>query len=236
MSMRTVALALAVSAALPAAAQAATAFASNDVHVRAGPATGFRIVGRLHDGERVQVDRCTTGYAWCHVSHRGRDGWVAARFLYDRRYGRRRPLSHFGLNLDIPQLNLHVGIGPQGRKMWPNRPPRGPAVVPGERGPRGYRSADRGPGRRGHGSRMARVCFYEDFNFGGKSFCADAGQNDRSLGQDWNDRISSIRVMGGARVRVCEDFDYAGRCHVVSRDRRRLTGRNNDIISSYRVM
>ena len=183
MSIRSIVLAVAASAVLPAAAQAATAFAETSVHVRAGPSTGRRIVDTLRGGERVDVDRCTRGYSWCHVTHRGADGWVAARYLNDRRYGQRRPLDRFGLSLNIPQLGLRFGVGPDGARVGPSRGNR------------------RGDNRR----RVARVCFYENFNYGGRHFCAPAGRADSSLGNFWNDRISSIRVMGGASVRVCQD-------------------------------
>ncbi len=214
MTARRILLALAASVLLPAAANAATAFASVDLNVRNGPSTGNRVVDVLRNGERVEVDHCNRGYTWCHVSHSGPDGWVAARYLNDRRYGSRRPLNRFGFSLNIPELNLRIGTGPRG--------PRFP---------------DGRNGRDGRGDqRNARVCFYEDFNYKGRHFCADEGRASASLSNYWNDRISSIRVMGDARVRVCEDDGFSGRCHVVTRDRSALRGRNNDIISSYRVM
>ena len=84
------------------------------------------------------------------------------------------------------------------------------------------------------GRHSGRVCFYEDFNYRGASFCARPGSADRSLGS-FNDRISSIRVIGDAQVKVCEDFGFNGRCATLDRSRARLNGNNNDIISSYRV-
>ncbi len=220
MSFRSIVLAVAASALLPAAAQAATAFASTAVHVRAGPGTGNPIVDTLHAGERVRVDQCTRSYSWCHVSHRGADGWVAARFLNDRRNGTRRPLDRFGFRLNIPQFNLHVGVGPNGAYAGQSR---------------ANRRADNK--RRGNANRRqaARVCFYENYGYGGRHFCAHPGQSDSALGKRWNDTISSIRVSGGASVQVCQNFNYGGRCHVVNHDMARIGGRNNDVISSYRV-
>jgi uncharacterized protein YraI len=218
MTLRTTLVAAAVAAAMPGAALAATAYSSTSLNVRSGPGTNYRVVDQLRDGERVEIDQCNRGYTWCHVSHRGPDGWVAARYLNDRRYGQRRPINRFGLSLNIPQLDLRFGVGRDG-----------PYVDRGRRGP----PRD---GRDGRGRRQARVCFYEDYNFGGNSFCANEGQARRSLGNYWNDRISSIRVMGNARVRVCEDFNYGGRCRVLSGNKRSLSGRNNDVISSFRVM
>lgn len=108
-----------------------------------------------------------------------------------------------------------MGVGPNGAHIAPDR------------------RARRGNGR---GNERARVCFCEDFNYRGRHFCRRPGQADRDIRAAWNDRISSIRVMGGASVRLCENDGFGGRCHVVTRDRRRLGGRNNDMTSSYRVM
>ena len=83
-------------------------------------------------------------------------------------------------------------------------------------------------------ARDDRVCFYEDFNYGGRSFCMEPGDRRNSLGP-WNDRISSIRVFGDAEAQVCEHNNFNGRCAVVDSNQRRLAPRNNDIISSIRV-
>lgn len=87
----------------------------------------------------------------------------------------------------------------------------------------------------GGGEPRASVCFYEHFNFEGARFCANPGQTEASLGDNWNDRISSIRVSGDARVQVCEHFGFDGQCTQIDRDVRQLGGNWNDAISSYRV-
>lgn len=89
----------------------------------------------------------------------------------------------------------------------------------------------RRPGRPGGGE----VCFYEHVNYEGDRFCMEPGENRSSLGSSWNDTISSIRVSGGAEARVCEHFDYEGRCATVDRNVRNLGSRGNDMISSIRV-
>lgn len=210
---------------LPAAAMAADAVATSGVHVRAGPGTNYQVVDTLHAGERVDVDRCDRGYDWCRVSHYGPDGWVSARYLSDARYARgRRPLNQYGVALNIPALGFQFGIGSNGAYA-------GPSYYPG------YPNRDRDRDRNGRNdrNRMAQVCFYEDFNYKGDRFCAHPGQADNALRGHWNDRISSIRIEGDAKVRVCEDYNYRGRCHTVTSNDSALRGRNNDIISSYRV-
>ena len=87
-----------------AAASAATAYASTTVNVRAGAGTGYSVVDVLHEGERVDVDRCKG--AWCFVEKSGPDGWVNANYLTqdreddrfdrdDRRYDRRDGFEFF---------------------------------------------------------------------------------------------------------------------------------------------
>ena len=87
------------------------------------------------------------------------------------------------------------------------------------------------PGRPG-GSRD-RVCFYENTNFRGDSFCARPGERLARLGR-WDDSIRSIEVRGSAEVQVCERTNFNGRCIVISRSVANLRGAN-DNISSLRV-
>jgi hypothetical protein len=62
-----------------------------------------------------------------------------------------------------------------------------------------------------HGGRWERggACFYKDPGFGGGFFCIRRGERRESLG-DYGDKISSIRVFGGARVTVFDDRDFRG--------------------------
>jgi len=79
------------------------------------------------------------------------------------------------------------------------------------------------------------VCFYEDANYRGNYFCATAGEEQPSV-QDWNDRISSIRVFGGAQVEVFSNIDYKGTARRISSNAPNLAEQDlNDQISSFRV-
>ncbi|KQY11525.1 SH3 domain-containing protein [Rhizobium sp. Root482] len=72
-------------------AQAASAVVTSTVHLRSGPGTNFRTIGRVHARERVRVNRCDRSLRWCQVQpRRGRTGWVSSRFL-DRVSGNHRP-------------------------------------------------------------------------------------------------------------------------------------------------
>jgi uncharacterized protein YraI len=120
---------------------------------------------------------------------------------------RSRPLNQFAFSLNIPQLGFTIGLGQSGIVVRPGQPPQ----------------------------QLARVCFYEHANYQGNSFCVREGQANARLGQTWNDKISSIRVQGGAQVRVCEHWDFQGTCRVYRGNVAFVGPGNNDIISSYRV-
>jgi hypothetical protein len=56
----------------------------------------------------------------------------------------------------------------------------------------------------------AGACFYKDQDFRGDFFCLKAGERWPSLPGGFNDRITSIRVFGGARLRVFNDGNFGG--------------------------
>ncbi len=191
---------------------AAATESTTALHVRSGPSTNYTVVDTLYSGERVDVQRCQTS-GWCLIAHNGPDGWVSARYLTD--------------------------TGQTSRPTQPERPPRDTRNQPDvnfsfSTNGFGFSIGNGGDLNPRPGRHTGRVCFYEDFNYRGASFCARPGRADRSLGS-FNDRISSIRVIGDAQVKVCEDFGFNGRCATLDRSRAQLNGRNNDIISSYRV-
>jgi len=142
---------------------------------------------------------------WCRINHTGPDGWVSARYLTNiDQRGGSQQSAEPDINFSVDVPGFSFSIG-NGGDFRPR------------------------PGRP-----SGEVCFYEDYNYRGASFCAEPGQRNASLGS-FNDRISSIRVRGDAQVQVCEDYNFDGRCAVLDRNRPSLQGRNNDIISSYRV-
>lgn len=191
----------------PSLAQAATA--TGAVNVRNAPINGA-IVDTLQRGEEVEIDRCQSN-GWCYVIKSGPDGWVSANYLSndgeDDNLPTRpsRPSADVSIGFSVPGFSFQIGNG--GFDIRPDRPGR--------------------PGRND------RVCFYEDNNFRGDSFCVRPGERLSSLG-NWNDEISSIRVRGDAQALVCQDNNFRGRCVVVTRDIRSL-GSANDQISSIRV-
>jgi len=64
------------------------------------------------------------------------------------------------------------------------------------------------------------VCIYEDIDFRGRYECFDTGDEVADFGRrsGWNDRISSIRVHGVARVTLYRDINFRGDRITIDRD------------------
>src|SRR5262245_8047996 len=54
------------------------------------------------------------------------------------------------------------------------------------------------------------VCFYKDTDFHGDYFCIVGGNALSAMPEDMNDKISSIRIFGGADVTVFRDAGFSG--------------------------
>jgi hypothetical protein len=87
---------------------------------------------------------------------------------------------------------------------------------------------------RGRNWERGGACFYKDADYGGEFFCLERGEEVRDLQED-NDKITSVRMFGGARVTIYEDNDFRGRSRQLSSDVRNLGGSWNDRVSSIRV-
>ena len=80
------------------------------------------------------------------------------------------------------------------------------------------------------------VCFFKDPNFHGDYFCARSGENSGSVPDGMNDKVSSIRVFGGAEVVVFKDIRFAGRSSRFGGDVPNLKHEGwSDLISSFQV-
>jgi hypothetical protein len=56
----------------------------------------------------------------------------------------------------------------------------------------------------------AGACFYKNQDFSGDYFCLKAGERWPTMPGGFNDSISSIRIFGGARLRVFNDNNFSG--------------------------
>jgi hypothetical protein len=135
---------------------------------------------------------------------------------------------------DVADLRLRAM---EGRRNWNDRIESFQVIGPGRR--RGGFSGNGGGGRDDRDNRPARdrICVYEDINYGGRSQCWNADEDERNLsGMGWNDRISSIRVFGRARVEIYRDSEYRGQRLRLNRDVPDLAAINwSDQISSFQV-
>jgi len=86
---RLVTLALGLAALLPGAASAATAIATTNVNLRAGPSTAYPPVNVVRGGEDVQVFGCLANRSWCDVDFYGQRGWMSSNYLAFVRGGQR---------------------------------------------------------------------------------------------------------------------------------------------------
>jgi hypothetical protein len=192
-----------------AAAFAQPGVATGAVNVRTGPGTGYSKVGTLSAGEYVDVKDCQG--SWCFVDRNsGTDGWVSASYLQPAN-PQPQPQPQ---NDDIP-FNFGVTVGPGGPSFSfgiGDAPPPAPVPVPV----------------------APEVCFYKSMGYSGAEFCVPAGSVDNQLMGSWNDRISSIKLIGGAEVQICEDWWSGGSCVVLHNSKPNLGGFDN-ITSSYQT-
>lgn len=68
---------------------AASAIATADVNLRAGPSTRYPVVDVIDGGDNVRVYGCLESGSWCDVSYRGDRGWMSANYLAYLEGGRR---------------------------------------------------------------------------------------------------------------------------------------------------
>jgi len=57
------------------------AVATRDVNVRAAPASSSDVIGRLSNGESVEINGCVQRGRWCSVAFDGGEGFVSSRYL-----------------------------------------------------------------------------------------------------------------------------------------------------------
>lgn len=197
------------------AALAVEAAAKSAVNVRTGPGKTFSVIDQLTAGEVVTIKECAPSN-FCFVEHSGPDGWVSANYLVpvedepdeDVEEGSgSNPDCSFGFNVgpDGPSLSINCGDGP----VMPPPPPPEPEDEPG-------------------------ACFYTGSNFNGQKLCMGIGIRN-ALNATFNDKISSVELVGGARARLCDGPNLTGYCRNVNSDTAPLVPQINNKASSLTV-
>lgn len=189
-----------------------------------GPGTNYASAGQLGSGE--QVDASCDSSGWCQVTRLGKlggqTGWIQSGFLTFGSGPQPSP-SPQPAPQPWPQPVPPPAPWPQPQPVpppapWPKPQPwPQPQPVP----PPVYEEAG--------------ACFYTERNFRGASFCLDEGDSYSSLPRDWNDRIRSVEVFGGARVDLCADNNLYGSCITLRRDTSRLPSGLDRRVSSLEV-
>lgn len=122
--MRTLAvmvLAAAAGVLAPAAAQAASGFATANLNLRSGPSTQFPAVTVIPNGARVEVHGCVATRNWCDVSWGPARGWASYNYLYVDDRGRRRNVREWRAPVVTFEVNRYWGQHYKGRPFYQQR-------------------------------------------------------------------------------------------------------------------
>lgn len=200
------------------AANAAPAFANVGTDVRLGPTFDSPVTGFMP--QNATLDANCNPQGWCEVVGTGRTatfaGWVEASTITladaGMAPGNQRPPAPQpnpgGGNNGGPGFSFDFNFG------TPVPPPR-PQPLPV------YEEAE--------------ACFYTERNFRGASFCLAEGDEFPRLPRDWDDRIRSVEVFGGATVDLCSDTNFYGSCVTVDGNVSRLPSGIDRRVSSIEV-
>lgn len=196
---------------------AVEAAAKSAVNVRTGPGTSYGIVDQLTAGEVVNVTECAPSN-FCFVEHNGPDGWVSANFLTSLDDEEEAPVEEgSGAN---PDCSFGFTMGPDGPSMAINCGD-GPAPGPG---PAPEPEPEDEPG----------ACFYVGNNFNGEELCVGLGTRN-ALNATFNNKISSVQLLGGAKAKLCDNTNLGGVCKIVTSDTAPLVPQINNKASSLTV-
>lgn len=208
-----------------AAAIAAPASATTALNIRTGPGTNFNVLDTLLAGENVEVTECVSN-GWCHIEHDGPNGWVSSSYLAAPAPAPApAPEPTPSPTPSDPDCSFGITLGAEGPSFSVNcgdNPPPAPTPTPTPTPePTPEPEAD-------------TACFYTGTNFTGAEFCHGPAILN-TLDSNFNDKISSVRLFGNAKVRLCRNANLGGLCSTLVNDRAALGGAINDRASSLRV-
>ncbi len=185
---------------------AVDAAATVQLNVRSGPSTSYGVVDSLDAGEVVQVGECSAN-GWCYIYHSGPNGWVSSNFLSTTPGGSTDPDCSLSLTFNSSgPPSLVLTCGSGSVAV--------PAPIPTPVG--------------------NKVCFYTHNNYSGAEFCRGVGKTN-VLNATFNNRISSIKLYGAAKAKICKNVNVTGACRLVAVDIPALGGAFNDHTSSLAV-
>ena len=104
------AIALASAIVVPGAAMAAaTAIATTNVNLRAGPSTQYPAVNVVRSGDGVRVFGCLSNRSWCDVAYAGQRGWMSSNYLAYVRGGTRYVGPQVVTSIGVPVISFSFG-------------------------------------------------------------------------------------------------------------------------------
>lgn len=112
--------ALVASLLLPAAAEAANAYATGNVNMRAGPGTAYPKITTVQRGDAIDVYGCVAGWSWCDVGWRGARGWVSGNYIEMIYAQQRVELPRYAPRIGVPVITF--GIESYWDRWYVNRP------------------------------------------------------------------------------------------------------------------
>jgi len=112
--MKLKALTIAAGVLLASAGLASAATVTNDLNLRSGPGTGYRVIETMPAGANVRVVSC--GGSWCRVRWHGRVGYASASYLGGGRAYAAPPPVYYA-----PPPVVRFGFGFGNGHRWHNR-------------------------------------------------------------------------------------------------------------------
>lgn len=98
-----------LSLAFPALAQAADAYVTGNVYLRAGPDPDYPLIDQIPAGTEVDVLGCTDGWEWCDVIVFGDRGWIAGNYIEYEYEDRTVLVPEYGPQIGIPIVTFVIG-------------------------------------------------------------------------------------------------------------------------------
>ncbi len=94
---------------VPGIASAATAFATGNVNLRAGPSTAYPAVNVVPAGNDVRVFGCLSNRSWCDVDYYGQRGWMSSNYLAFEQRGTRYTGTRVVERIAAPTVTFQIG-------------------------------------------------------------------------------------------------------------------------------
>ena len=182
---------------------AAPAVTTADTSAHAGPGSEYDVVGAVAANTPVEVGTCKNNY--CEVQGYG---WINQKYLL---------LQPGPLPPPDPKPPAPPQPQPQPEPWPPIFPWPQPDPWPPQPQPEPWPQPEPEPPV----YENAGACFYSGRNFTGASVCLDEGDSYSRL-RNWDNRIRSVEVFGGARVDMCTDANFYGSCVTIRNDTSRL--------------